>query len=840
MSGTGANVAADRALHPVTDAFARIGYNRKFIHRNHRYVGWFSPGNPEHTVSLGVFGQEPLDHRSACFGVQLAEPHRPSESLANELRSFGAPQVFIVRNGQCERWVMEERAPAFREALETRDLPNAIVQNQAHWNPDKVIRAKLGFLRPDAVQLDFVDIGLLPALEREAQRKIDTLLKGILHRVEEFLIAQGIAFDTRAVFRVVFSLLAAKLLKDREVKTDVEINFCDPQTALQAVSNHYGPSLIPMSRILPQDCVRLISSEIGRSFHLANISVDTLTYIYENTFVSPENRKAYGIHSTPSYVADYILAQIPIEEIPERADWHTVDPMCGHGIFLIAAMRRMRELLPKDWTGKQRHKFYVDHLHGVDIDDFSIEVASLCLMLADFPEPNGWDVTRADAFSEGNLEGRARKSMILVANPPFETLEKVTPAVPKPLVFLRRILPHLQTGAMIGVVMPRSFLYADKYGKVRNTLLKDFRILSITTLPDRVFTHSDAETALVVARKQLGQKPAMVLYREVRDADKVNFRLRSKVSREESVPQTYFEREKAGRLVLPALHEVWDRLQHNETLQAVASVKTCIRYKEGTPPDCIVQTKPFPESKPGFFNITDDFMQFTCGRHVFMSIKKDLMRDEGEILQHEWNKPKIILPASRMSRGHWRFTAAIDTKGRLLNRRFYAVWPKSESVDVKVLAALLNAPLAQAFVYCHQTERDILINQYEAIPTPPLSALVESGPVIGALVSRYMEQVGKDVENALATLTRIDAEVMRLYKLPPRLERQILDLFWGESRRVDVQFNGYIPPDFKSWIPLHVFISDKFRESTVGSIMRRIPRIEDGEFINYLKKLGTE
>ncbi|MHB9016492.1 MAG: N-6 DNA methylase, partial [Sulfurovum sp.] len=418
--------------------------------------------------------------------------------------------------------------------------------------------------------------------------------------------------------------------------------------------------------------------------------------------------------------------------------------------------------------------------------------------------------------------------------------EKVTPAVPKPLVFLRRILPHLQTGAMIGVVMPRSFLYADKYGEVRNTILKDFRILSITTLPDRVFTHSDAETALVVARKQPGRKTAMVLHREVRDADKVNFRLRNKVSREEAVSQTYFEREKAGRLVLPALHEVWDRLQHNETLQAVANVKTCIRYKEGTHLDCIFQTKPFPESKPGFYNITDDFMQFTGARHVFMSVKKDLMRDEGEILQHEWNKPKIILPASRMSRGHWRFAAAIDTKGRLLNRRFYAVWPKNESVDVKVLAALLNAPLAQAFVYCHQTERDILINQYEAIPTPPLSTLVESGAVIGALVSRYMEQVGKDVEDAVATLMRIDAEVMRMYKLPPRLERQILDLFWGESRRVDVQFNGYIPPDFKSWIPLHVFISDKFRDSTAANIMGRIPMIEDREFIDYLKKLGTE
>ena len=840
MSGTGANMATDNALLAVKDAFETIGYHRKLIHPNHRYVGWFSAGTPEHTVSLGVFGQEPLDHRSACFGVQLAKPDRSSEVLAKELRSFGAPQIFIVQNGRCERWVMTERAPTFRELFETRNLPNAIIRNEADWNPDKIIRAKLGFARPSPLQLDFVDIGLLPALEREAQRKIDSLLKRILHGVEEYGTAHKLAIDTSAVFRIVFSLLAAKLLKDRGMRTGVDINFGDPATALQAVSNHYGPSLIPTSRTLPQDCLHSMSNEIGRSFPLANISVDTLTYIYENTFVSPENRKDYGIHSTPSYVADYVLGQIPIEDVPERAEWHVVDPMCGHGIFLIAAMRRMRELLPKEWNGRQRHRFFVDHLHGIDIDEFSIEVARLCLMLADFPESDGWDLTRADAFSGNNLEESARRSKILVANPPFELYKELAPAVPKPLIFLRRMLPHLQLGSMIGVVMPRSFLDSRKYGTVRATLLKDFEILSVTALPDRIFTHSDAETALLVARKRPRSKSAMVLYREVRAADKGNFRRRGRVSRAESVSQIYFEKERGGRLVLPVLHEVWDRLQNAETFKAVAKVKTCIRYKERTHLESIVQEKPFPESKPGFFNIAENFMQYTGGPHVFMSVKKELIRDEGEVLQYNWEKPKVILPACRISRGHWRFAAAIDTKGRILSRVFYAVWPKSEDVDVKILAALLNAPIAQAFVYSHHTERNILINQYEAIPIPPLSALLERGTMIGALVSRYMEEVEKGVGDAVATLTQIDAEVMRLYKLPPKLERQVLDLFWGEPRRVDVPFNGHIPPELESWIPLHVFISDKFRESTVDNIMTRIPKIEDREFIDYLKKLGTE
>ncbi len=51
-----------------------------------------------------------------------------------------------------------------------------------------------------------------------------------------------------------------------------------------------------------------------------SISVDTLTYIYENTFVSPESRQKLGIYSTPSYVADYVMSQIPIIKAALQAE----------------------------------------------------------------------------------------------------------------------------------------------------------------------------------------------------------------------------------------------------------------------------------------------------------------------------------------------------------------------------------------------------------------------------------------------------------------------------------------------------------------------------------------
>jgi len=106
----------------------------------------------------------------------------------------------------------------------------------------------------------------------------------------------------------------------------------------------------------------------------------------------------------------------------------------------------MRNLLPSDLTGRQRHSFFSERLHGIEIDPFSAEVARLCLTLADFPESNGWDLRVENVFSGQRLGFIARKANIFVGNPPFEVLEGVKPETPKPKELLRKILPKLSAG----------------------------------------------------------------------------------------------------------------------------------------------------------------------------------------------------------------------------------------------------------------------------------------------------------------------------------------------------------------------------------------------------------
>ncbi|MFZ1990992.1 MAG: N-6 DNA methylase, partial [Alphaproteobacteria bacterium] len=485
----------------IDAAFVKIGYRPGLIKKDYKYADLFSARVPIRTIERAIFGQEPLDYRSACFGIHIAEPNRPSKSIVHELKALGAPQIFIVNNGTTELWTITEREPFPQAEYKTANLPEIITQNNKNWNPQVIIRAKTGFAKPGPHQLDFVDVGLLPALENEAAKKIDYLLKEILHHTEGEFKKHKPPFDPSTVFKIVFSLLAAKLFRDREILNSNKIDFSFPQTALRAVNNHYGPSLTAAASRIPELILKAISQEIGQSFSLRNISVDTLTYIYENTFVSPESRQKLGIHSTPSYVADYVLSQIPIEDLP-RTQWHSIDPMSGHGIFLIAAMRRMRTFLPQDWSGQERHKFFVNHLHGIEIDPFSIEVARMCLMLADFPEPNGWDLRNADVFAGKAIENAVANCMILIGNPPFENIEGRSPDTPKPIELLRRALPNLPPHAFLGLVLPRSFIDGADYKREREAVLSNFDLISITALPDRVFLYSDAETAIVIAQKQ--------------------------------------------------------------------------------------------------------------------------------------------------------------------------------------------------------------------------------------------------------------------------------------------------------------------------------------------------
>ncbi len=257
-------------LNRIIDAFHKIGYKRNLTRKDYKYANFFSEDVADLTVDLGIFGQEPLDYRSACFGIQIVRSsNKSSESIVNDLRAFGAPQIFIVNNGNTERWIVKETEVSLQEKVRTNRLHRVIESNQSKWKPDSMIRAKSGFAKPEAQQLDFVDIGLLPALEHEASNKIDNLLSEILYRTEAEFKRNRFQFNASILFNIVFRFLAAKVLKDRDIASDID--FSIPEDTLKRVYKHYGASIGTDIKNIPLDLLQNISLQVGKSFSFRNI-----------------------------------------------------------------------------------------------------------------------------------------------------------------------------------------------------------------------------------------------------------------------------------------------------------------------------------------------------------------------------------------------------------------------------------------------------------------------------------------------------------------------------------------------------------------------------------------
>ena len=88
--------------------------------------------------------------------------------------------------------------------------------------------------------------------------------------------------------------------------------------------------------------------------------------------------------------------------------------------FLVAALRRLRELLPTSWTNHEKHIYLKERLTAIEMDAFAAEVCRLSLTLADYPNPNGWEILSEDIFSTDVLELQLKRGQIVLCNPPFE------------------------------------------------------------------------------------------------------------------------------------------------------------------------------------------------------------------------------------------------------------------------------------------------------------------------------------------------------------------------------------------------------------------------------------
>lgn len=849
--------AQTTSLRLIEHGLGKIGYAASARRRGYQFADYLGGAPTTRTVELAAFAREPFTYDTACIAAACADgQHGPELALA--LRALGAPMLFEVKAaGDLIRWKVTGKGdPSPLDEIPQSGIQQAFWRHRARWEPETILRAKSIPAEASARQLDFFDAGLMQAIGEAVSRKLGRLLEDALTDARKCHERKrtGSHMDYEGLFRLVFRLLAAKVLGDRG---DVPGHWLasDVRTAINNVERFYFPSRPATPALGDREIQDVVWGRIRGAFHFQNLSVDALAYIYENTLVSPQTREAYGTHSTPPQIAEYLVHHLPFEDVP-LDELRVVEPCAGHGVFLVAAMRRMRDLLPRNMTARKRHDYFVERLVGIELEPFACEVARLSLMLADYPNPNGWRILREDIFTGSTLSRELKQAAIVLCNPPFEVFSpeereaygNAVQQVQKPAEILRRVL-YPEPPAMLGLVLPRSFVSGRAYREFNVRLGSTYAHAELVSLPDGVFTHSDAETVLLLShgRKRREAPHCAVRSSVVLEADRGDFLACSTptMSRDDVWLGT------KPSLWTSPLEDVWGRLTRFNTLGDVAEVHRGIEFSiplnEQNRPSLISEKK-HPCFVPGLEKVQGRLQEaFIHQGHAWLNVSPSVMR--GNAYKRPWNEPKVIVNGATVSRGTWRLIAVPDGSGLVCYQRLHGVWP-GPGWTIEALAAVLNGPLANAYVRDHEGKRDNRILTLKAVPVPRLTTgeLVRLASLARRYIRRRTEIGDGLLDAAIETdlrrcLQELDALVLRGYDLPPRLERRVLDCFCGEERPVPFDFTSFFPRDFRPCIPYHEYVSPNWELARADETLKRLQPIHDQaihEAMQHLEDLDTD
>jgi hypothetical protein len=533
----------------------------------------------------------------------------------------------------------------------------------------------------------------------------------------------------------------------------------------------------------------------------------------------------------------------------------------------------------QDRTDGRIHDYLKTHIHGVEMDDFAREIARLSLTLADIPSPDGWDLKPGDMYASNVLAKEAAKCRVMLSNPPYEAFGEADKRkyrksghevrYKKAVEMLSRTLPELPVGGVFGVLIPQAVLNGPEARGVREVLLRDFELAEICRFPGKVFEFAEMETAVILGRRHsdgFDPKSHRIRLRSVGEHGLPKFIENYSVEEDLSVPQSRFESDPRLVLTVPALDELWAHLDNNPRVSDVAEIGRGIEFKgkeaRNAVPVVLAHPK-LPDYPAGFAGMARASQEiFATPPLRGLAAKDDLIENPRQGMAV--GRPQVLVNRNRAARNRWRLKALLDPDGRPVKNNFLIVRPEDSRAPALFLWAILNSPIANAFVARDTMKRDNAESTLGKVPIPRLDyqaidEVLTAAQAYRDLAARHSATAGGESRRKSSHLSlfeassaipagptdsqvcdallAMDAAVLKLYALPVRLERQLLDHFRGQTRSgVGCAFDDYFPADFESLVPLHKYISATYRRSTIDQVTERM---RPGESTHVLASLRS-
>lgn len=823
MNGATSNTTAAE----IIAVLRQIGYRDSLLQENYSFRDWFTRTRVERKLVAAAFGQTPVSYESALIGVVCSNGERGA-SLVNGFRAFGAPVLLEIDGDRVREWAVSRLLDehGLIGTYPAEQIREALVHRAQDWKPESLLRAKnIGSFQWDR-QLGLFS-GLLPELEEQIQIQLDPLLRDALSAARKtYLASAGREPSSEILFKLVFWLLTAKVFSDRRVPGFLSIDH-DPDALLTAVARQYKATL---PRLLNREAREAAMDRIWTEMDFRNLSVEVLAQIWSMTLVDAATRKRLGIHRTSRTIVRYIVERIPFS--PSGDDERIIfEPCCGSASFLIGAMNHLRHNL-FGATPEERHKYFAKHLAGVEQDPFGVEISGLALTLADFPNPNGWNLAHRDVFIEGAMTNFLQRSGVVLCNPPFEDFEEEQrkhyslSTSKKPVELLNRVLNDLHPSGVLGFVLPRNVIDGRGYASIRKRLAERYASIELTILPDRAF-QADAEVALLIATDPIPHDVCRIAFHKVEDSAPAWERFEREQAVSSAHSSNFSISEAEANFSIPELPELWEYLVNHPILASFAEIGRGIEWTkplteggdETGHRDRLVKKDRATGYRRGVAPKTK-FSIFEVPKMSYLDMRPEGQR--GNAWKSPWHQSKAILNKAAKSRGHWRIAAFPDHEGVVCYQTFIGLWPKS-NLDETILAAILNAPVANAYVATREGKTDITLETLRLIPMPLFNQSQRERLI--TMVSQYqslLENFGANDSAQLEhKLKEIDAAVLDGYRIPPRIERKLLDFFRGHDRPTSHPFGEYLPLDCEVYFSLSEFLSPEFAAATSGALLQR-------------------
>jgi predicted type IV restriction endonuclease/tRNA1(Val) A37 N6-methylase TrmN6 len=315
-------------------------------------------------------------------------------------------------------------------------------------------------------------------------------------------------------------------------------------------------------------------------YDFSAIPADVLGNVYENYLghqlkkskkaedLSGKNlkkRKEQGIYYTPKFIVDYIVQNAlgPVldkcESINDLQKIKILDPACGSGSFLVAAMnfliKKYEEFGAKP-DGLLKIQILQNNIYGVDLDEQAVELARLNLLLNTFDsqtklpnlggnikngnslisgsdeelekyfgknwrekKPFNWEEEFPEVFRQGGFD-------VVIGNPPYiqsrnindeerhfywDKYQTDTNHSDIYSFFIEKSIDLLKNQGALSFITPNTWLQTPSFKSTRKKIFDESKILKILTFDTNAKIFGDAQVSNIVfvIQKETNKKVSM-------------------------------------------------------------------------------------------------------------------------------------------------------------------------------------------------------------------------------------------------------------------------------------------------------------------------------------------